>query len=261
MDSTALYYALSTIAQCAAALAALIGFLGLWRLDRLREEARQIEPQLRELMSRTGRLTPTVQRVPGERPDLHRIPRWELNRRIDDVIANPQTGIEQEVQPALQATRQRGRHLPGEQQRLLRVLRIFLGVTLIILLAAIVGFLFVDQIKHRWWTPWALGLASLALVWFPFVVVFVASRPPLTTVALALWLALATPALAGTTRCTTYEEKTLGRLQTICDDGTRGVSTYNRSLERWDTTITESPRKACTGRMNAITKQIEVRCR
>jgi hypothetical protein len=38
MDPTALYYALSTIAQCAAALAALIGFLGLWRLDRLRAE-------------------------------------------------------------------------------------------------------------------------------------------------------------------------------------------------------------------------------
>ena len=36
MDPTALYYALNTIAQCAAALAALIGFLGLWRLDRLR---------------------------------------------------------------------------------------------------------------------------------------------------------------------------------------------------------------------------------
>jgi len=33
MTDTALYYALSTIAQVAAALAALIGFLGLWKLD------------------------------------------------------------------------------------------------------------------------------------------------------------------------------------------------------------------------------------
>jgi hypothetical protein len=63
------------------------------------------------------------------------------------------------------------------------------------------------------------------------------------------------------TRCTTYEEQTLGRLHTVCSDGTRAVSTYNRTLERWDTTITESPRKACTGRMNSITKQVEVRCR
>jgi hypothetical protein len=35
-----------------------------------------------------------------------------------------------------------------------------------------------------------------------------------------LLLALATPALAGP-RCLTYEEKTLDRLQTLCDDGPR----------------------------------------
>jgi hypothetical protein len=63
------------------------------------------------------------------------------------------------------------------------------------------------------------------------------------------------------TLCTTYEEQTLGRLQTLCSDGTRAISTYNRTLERGDTTITESPRKACRGYMNAITKEIEVRCR
>jgi hypothetical protein len=51
-------------------------------------------------------------------------------------------------------------------------------------------------------------------------------------------LALASPALAGgPVRCTTSEEKTLGRLQTLCDDGTRAISTYNRTLECWDTTI------------------------
>jgi hypothetical protein len=42
----------------------------------------------------------------------------------------------------------------------------------------------------------------------------------------------------GPVRCTTYEEKTLGRLQTLCDDGTRGISTYNRILDRWEMTIT-----------------------
>ena len=29
----------------------------------------------------------------------------------------------------------------------------------------------------------------------------------------------------------------LGRLQTLCTDGTRAVSTYNRTLERWETTV------------------------
>jgi hypothetical protein len=51
------------------------------------------------------------------------------------------------------------------------------------------------------------------------------------------------------------------RLETPCDDGTRAVSTYNTTLERWDTTITASPRQACTGQMNLRTKQVEVRCR
>jgi hypothetical protein len=46
MDPNALYYALSTIAQCAAALAALLGFLGLWRLDQLREETTQVLQEL-----------------------------------------------------------------------------------------------------------------------------------------------------------------------------------------------------------------------
>jgi len=72
---------------------------------------------------------------------------------------------------------------------------------------------------------------------------------------------LASPACAATSRCITYEEKTLGRLQTLCDDGTRAISTYNKTLERWDTTITASPKQARTAHMNPRTRQVEVRCR
>jgi hypothetical protein len=39
-------------------------------------------------------------------------------------------------------------------------------------------------------------------------------------------------------RCTTYEEPTLGRLQTLCTDGTRAVSPWSRTLQPWQTTIT-----------------------
>jgi hypothetical protein len=78
---------------------------------------------------------------------------------------------------------------------------------------------------------------------------------------LALLRALASPALAATTRCTTDEEQTLGRLHTLCDDGTQAVSTFNKTLSRGETTIPERPRQACTGRMNPITRQVEVRCR
>ena len=42
---------------------------------------------------------------------------------------------------------------------------------------------------------------------------------------LLLVLAWAILAIAGGTHCITYEEKSLGRLQTLCNDGTRAVST------------------------------------
>jgi hypothetical protein len=59
---------------------------------------------------------------------------------------------------------------------------------------------------------------------------------------------------AGPMRCTTYEEKPLGRLQTLCDDGTRAVSIWSSTLSRWQTTITEGPWKTCTGSVNPWTQ-------
>jgi hypothetical protein len=65
-----------------------------------------------------------------------------------------------------------------------------------------------------------------------------AARSIRSPVILAVFLRLASPALSGSVRCQTYPERTLGRLQMLCDDGTRAVSTYNRTLERWDTAET-----------------------
>jgi hypothetical protein len=80
----------------------------------------------------------------------------------------------------------------------------------------------------------------------------------LLLVALLLWVR---PLWAGTTRCLTSEEKIMQRLQTLCDDGTRGISTYNKTLERWDTTLTKGRKPVCTVRMDPTTKQMRVRCR
>jgi hypothetical protein len=54
----------------------------------------------------------------------------------------------------------------------------------------------------------------------------------MTRLTIVILLALGTPALAGAIRCITYEEQTLGRLHTACDDGTRPASTYNKTLSR-----------------------------
>ncbi len=80
----------------------------------------------------------------------------------------------------------------------------------------------------------------------------------LILLSLLLWAGLT---WAGTTRCTTYEEQTLGRLQTLCDDGTRAVSTWNKTLSRWGSTVTPPPGQTCTGRLNSRTRQWEGRCR
>jgi hypothetical protein len=80
---------------------------------------------------------------------------------------------------------------------------------------------------------------------------------------LVLPLIIASPALADQIRCSTYEEKTLGRWQSLCDDGTRATSYGNRTLECWDTTIQPVPdaSRVCTMRMDPQTKHVEVCCR
>jgi len=76
-----------------------------------------------------------------------------------------------------------------------------------------------------------------------------------------LLLALASPALAGPVRCQTYPEPSMGRLQTLCADGTRAVSTWSPTLQQWHTTVTPPPGQTCTGRLNPKTHQWEGRCR
>ena len=77
---------------------------------------------------------------------------------------------------------------------------------------------------------------------------------------LLLVLAWASPAQAGGTHCITYEEKSLGRWQTLCSDGTRAVLRWNTVLDRWDTAVTPPPGQTCTGR-HTTGRGLEVRCR
>jgi hypothetical protein len=112
-------------------------------------------------------------------------------------------------------------------------------------------------------TPGSLGAPAADLLdpWRRF--------PPSTggqalmVIILALFLfALTSPSWAsGPVRCQTYPEPTMGRQQTICDDGTRATSYWNRTLERWDTTVSPPPGQTCTGRLNPTICQWEGRCR
>jgi hypothetical protein len=76
-------------------------------------------------------------------------------------------------------------------------------------------------------------------------------------------LGLASPGMGATLNCTTYQEKTLGRLQTLCDDGTRATSYWNRTLARLETTISPVPgaSRLCTTQKHPQTKDVEIHCR
>jgi hypothetical protein len=76
-------------------------------------------------------------------------------------------------------------------------------------------------------------------------------------------LVQASPGLGAALNCTTYQEKTLGRLQTLCSDGTRATSYWNRTMERWETTVQPAPgaRSSCTTQRHPQTKDVQFRCR
>jgi hypothetical protein len=86
---------------------------------------------------------------------------------------------------------------------------------------------------------------------------------------LALLLLLTCPAWArvaaawpgSTVRCLTYEDKAIGLWQTLCDDGRRAVTAYNRTLARWETLVWPPPGKTCMGPVNSGTGPVEGRCR
>jgi len=185
MDPTWLYYALSTIAQCAAALAALIGFLGLWQLDRLREIRREIECEM----------IAVVLQMIGRAGDYIRLRgRAHFRQRARDFVdrlrspPNPWVTTEegktideeakQIIATVLSPLLMRYEALGGRQQLLLWVLRVFLVVTLATLGAAVVGFLYVDQALAWGWTPGLLWIAGGWLAGGPIIVVWVAAKLP-----------------------------------------------------------------------------------
>lgn len=169
MTENALYYALSTIAQVAAALAALVGFLGLWRLDRLRDERSQTEQRIAELLLR---LAPeTYQRYGGS----------FLVEQARFFATSVQSDSKGDYTPAMESRFKRlfARldALPGEQRRLMCMLIVFLIVTLGVILApAIAGIVHVEWLKTRAWTPWLLYGASGLLAIAPICLMLLPTR-------------------------------------------------------------------------------------
>jgi Flp pilus assembly protein TadB len=158
MAPTALYYALSTIAQCAAALAALIGFLGLWRQDRLRERLNAVDQDIERLSKERMNLI-FGHIAPGSR---------------DHAYLERLSHFDQHIQ---EANTHRA-DVQAEQRRLMDVLVRFLIGTLTLLVVAVVGLAFAEGL-HIWVWPMraVLVIASLWLGAAPaYVVLHAAGR-------------------------------------------------------------------------------------
>ncbi len=148
MNENTLVTTLGTLAQVSAALAALIGFLGLWKRDWLEREADQIEPQLAEWVARERdsrmdllyALQPTSRNI-----DIAILRRdrlvWQAKELVKKKKQFPQW--EHDVQGHwMEAATDRLGALPREIQWLNRALAGFLLLALAVLAMAITGMVY-----------------------------------------------------------------------------------------------------------------------
>jgi|SRR5882724_3330727 len=211
MDPNALYYALSTIAQCAAALAALIGFLDLWRLDRLRGEREQAIQMIQRQLNFSGKVgldAPTT---------LARLGDEYFVEKAEELVNELERGGDGPVRPPpLERLAARWRAIPGEQERLLHILHGFLRRTLVILALAIIGLVFAN-ILNAWEVTALIARLLIILAGYRLwrdtcSVVREATRFPSTLLILTMGLFLVSPALAGETgKVTSPPSRTLIR--------------------------------------------------
>jgi hypothetical protein len=159
MDSNALSTALNTIAQCAAALAALIGFFGMWRLDRHREEARRLEQAIVEVTILSTQDSPTRGQLLGHGHYL------TLGRQLANDGHTELAPLYKQFDT-----------LPSVRRRLLCVLISFLITMLCILVLAVISFIFIVQLQTWAWTPWLIGFAGFCLGIGPAWVIMQASQ-------------------------------------------------------------------------------------
>jgi hypothetical protein len=165
MEPNTLSSALNTIAQCAAALAALIGFFGLWRLDRLREVQRQVRQDLDQLRRRQ-----LNESISSNLQEVDRRRRRELEESIRGMLPNldrsarPRPSLQEQPSPRpsaqqgptlqkqIETTRTRLATVQSERRQLMDVLVTFLLGTLAVLVLAIGLIPFAEALSTRVWT-------------------------------------------------------------------------------------------------------------
>ena len=136
MNENAVLYALSTLAQTCAALAALVGAVGLYRLQALKGERGDVYDEIYTMLGR-----PTKTR--------------------DEAIAQARR---REPDPVMQDALRRLDELPAIIRRSGRWFCVFEAWNLLVILFSLVGFAYVPSLVGQWWSSVALWIAALGTV-------------------------------------------------------------------------------------------------
>ncbi len=147
-DQTTVLYALTTLAQSCAALAAFVGALGVFRIQMLRDQKRDAEQGFYLLATR----------VIGNTSALSRD---DVLQRIDQVRANNPS------QPHMLLADEARERWDAFRPRLLQARRALIRLevwTLTVIGASMIGFNFIPWLKEARWLPYALLVAVIITV-------------------------------------------------------------------------------------------------
>ena len=149
VNEQAVLYALSTLAQTCAALAALVGALGLYRAQSLRTEQTQTEASIRRLLvAHGGTMAGDAQLMSTE---------WITNQARQIVHAHPEQG------ELIAAIAKWDRYEP-DFRRSTRLLVRFGGWNLLVILLSLGGFAVVPALTDHLWASvllWGLAIGTV----------------------------------------------------------------------------------------------------
>lgn len=141
MTEAAIFYALSTIAQTCAALAALVGALAVYQINSLRDRHGFVEREIRALVLIR---TTMANHLPIDTVLLH-----ARDLVLDNKIA------ENEVRPKVDAALHEWNAFDKHYRRSKRLLAFFVGWNLLAIFVSLVGFALMYRVVNHW-SSWAI---------------------------------------------------------------------------------------------------------
>jgi hypothetical protein len=151
VNEQAVLYALSTLAQTCAALAALVGALGIYAIQVLKDRHAVVERQIRSLLA--GHPVPLDW--------ASAITTDEAVRRARELVAHPEGQAQVEVVPQMQQALVEWDQFDPDQRRSKRLLGLFVGWNLFVIALSLVGFMFVPRLACRWWASASLWVVAI----------------------------------------------------------------------------------------------------